>query len=203
MRVGIFGGSFNPPHVGHINMCELFLKEAKLDKLLVIPASIPPHKQIIPKTTIEQRLEMSTLAFASISEKICISDIEAKREGKSYTADTIKVLKSLGYDDLYLLCGTDMLLTLDMWYKPEYIFDNATIVYVRRESEIENEMIISNKIAQYKRCFGAKILHINTKPIELSSSIVRKAIKDGLDASSMLSKNVLEYIKENNLYEDE
>lgn len=203
MRVGIFGGTFNPPHLGHINMCTLFLEEIKLDKLLVIPASVPPHKQIKSKTTTEQRLEMSKLAFASISEKICISDIEVKREGKSYTADTIRELKSVGYDDLYFLCGTDMLLTLDMWYKPEYIFNNATIVYIRRESEVENDQLISNKIEHYKKCFNANILNIEAKPVELSSSMVRAAINSGNDASSMLNSEVLEYIKENSLYKDE
>ncbi len=203
MRVGIFGGTFNPPHLGHINMCTLFLEEIKLDKLLVIPASVPPHKQIKSKTTTEQRLEMSKLAFASISEKICISDIEVKREGKSYTADTIRELKSFGYDDLYFLCGTDMLLTLDMWYKPEYIFNNATIVYIRRESEVENDQLISNKIEHYKKCFNANILNIEAKPVELSSSMVRAAINNGNDASSMLNSEVLEYIKENSLYKDE
>ena len=203
MRVGIFGGTFNPPHLGHINMCKLFLNEINLDKLLVIPASIPPHKQVKSKTTTEQRLEMSKLAFASISEKICISDIEIKRKGKSYTADTIKELKKVGYDDLYLLCGTDMLLTLDMWYKPEYIFTNATIVYVRRESEVENDKLISNKIEHYKKSFNANILNIEAKPIELSSSMVRAAINSGNDASSMLNSEVLEYIRENSLYKDE
>ena len=203
MRVGIFGGTFNPPHLGHINMCKLFLNEINLDKLLVIPASIPPHKQVKSKTTTEQRLEMSKLAFASISEKICISDIEIKRKGKSYTADTIKELKNVGYDDLYLLCGTDMFLTLDMWYKPEYIFTNATIVYVRRESEVENDKLISNKIEHYKKNFNANILNIEAKPIELSSSMVRTAIKDGCGVSSMLNSEVLEYIKENNLYKNE
>ncbi len=203
MRVGIFGGTFNPPHLGHINMCTLFLEEMKLDKLIVIPACIPPHKQIKSKTTVEQRLEMSKIAFTPISNKIFVSDIETKREGKSYTADTIKEIKALGYNDLYFLCGTDMLLTLDTWYNPKYIFDNATIVYIRRESEIENEHLISNKIMHYKKTFDANIINIKAKPIELSSSIVRNAIKNGLDASNMLSKGVLEYIAENKLYENE
>ena len=109
----------------------------------------------------------------------------------------------LNYNDLYFLCGTDMLLTLDTWYNPKYIFDNATIVYIRRESEIENEHLISNKIMHYKKTFDANIINIKAKPIELSSSIVRNAIKNGLDASNMLSKGVLEYIVENKLYENE
>ena len=100
MRVGIFGGTFNPPHMGHVNMCRLFLKEIMLDRIFVIPTNVPPHKQIETKTTTNQRIEMAKLAFLSISDNIIVSDIEVKREGKSYTADTIKELKSQGYNDL-------------------------------------------------------------------------------------------------------
>ena len=203
MRVGIFGGTFNPPHLGHINMCKLFLEEIMLDRLYVIPTNIPPHKQIETKTTTDQRIEMSRLAFSSISDKIIVSDIEAKRNGKSYTADTIMELKSQGYDDLYLLCGTDMLLTLDKWYKPEYIFSNVTIVYIRRESDLRNNYLITDTITDYKNRYDANILNIKVKPVELSSSVVRMAIKDGIDAFEMLSADVWKYIKEKNLYKDE
>ncbi len=203
MRVGIFGGTFNPPHLGHINMCKLFLEEISLDKLLVIPASIPPHKQIKSKTTTEQRIEMAQLAFSSISSRICVSDIETRRSGKSYTADTIKELKAQGYDNLFFLCGTDMLLTLDQWYKPEYIFANATIVYIRRESKAENSQLINDKIIDYKKRFNAKIINIQAKPIELSSSMVREAVKSGIYDTKMVCPEVLQYIRTNNLYRDE
>lgn len=203
MRVGIFGGTFNPPHNGHINMCKLFLDELCLDKLFVIPASIPPHKQINSKTTTMERLEMAKIAFSNISKKIVVSDLETKRSGKSYTADTIKELKSLGYNDLYFLCGTDMILTLDSWYKPDYIFENATIVYMRRENDVDNSQLLSEKINHYKEKYNAKIINIASKPIELSSSMVREAIKNEIDISDMVSFSVLEYIKEKNLYRDE
>lgn len=203
MRVGIFGGTFNPPHLGHINMCKLFLEEIELDKLFIIPASIPPHKQINSKTTTEQRFEMASLAFSEISANVSVLDIEMKRSGKSYSADTIKELKSLGYDNLFFLCGTDMLLTLDRWYMPEYIFANATIVYIRRENEAENNKLIADKIIDYKKRFNAKVINIKAKPIELSSSMVRQAIKNGEDVTNMVADNVLEYIKEKNLYKYE
>ena len=203
MRVGIFGGTFNPPHLGHINMCKLFLEEIELDKLFIIPASIPPHKQINSKTTPEQRFEMASLAFSEISANVSVLDIEMKRSGKSYSADTIKELKSLGYDNLFFLCGTDMLLTLDRWYMPEYIFANATIVYIRRENEAENNKLIADKIIDYKKRFNAKVINIKAKPIELSSSMVRQAIKNGEDVTNMVADNVLEYIKEKNLYKYE
>ena len=203
MRVGIFGGTFNPPHLGHINMCKLFLDEIALDRLIVIPASVPPHKQIKSKTTTEQRFKMAQLAFSDLSSKISVSDIEIKRNGKSYTADTLKALKNLGYTDLYFLCGTDMILTLDQWYKPEYIFANATIVYMRRENEAENDHLISQKISDYKKRFNAKIINIDAKPIELSSSIVRQAVMENENINDMVTNEVLDYIIANNLYRNE
>ena len=203
MRVGIFGGTFNPPHLGHINMCKLFLDEIALDRLIVIPASVPPHKQIKSKTTTEQRFKMAQLAFSGLSSKISVSDIEIKRNGKSYTADTLKELKNLGYTDLYFLCGTDMILTLDQWYKPEYIFANATIVYMRRENEAENDHLISQKISDYKNRFNAKIINIDAKPIELSSSMVRQAVMENENINDMVTSEVLDYIIANNLYRNE
>lgn len=203
MRVGIFGGTFNPPHNGHVNMCKLFLEKLSLDKLFVIPASIPPHKQINSKTTTKERLEMSEIAFSDISEKIVVSDLETKRSGKSYTADTIKELKSLGYNDLFFLCGTDMILTLDSWYKPDYIFENSTIVYMRRENDVKNSQLLIEKINYYKEKYNAKIINIVSEPIELSSSMVREAVKNEIDVADMVSFGVLEYIREKNLYRDE
>lgn len=203
MKVGIFGGTFNPPHIGHVNMCKLFLERLSLDKVFVIPSSIPPHKQIKSKITTEQRIEMSRIAFSSVSSKIEVSDIETKRSGKSYTADTIKEIKALGYDEIYLLCGSDMLLTLDTWYNPEYIFDNVTIVYLRREDEEETASLISIKLSEYEKIFNAKIIHIDTKPLWLSSTTVRQAVNNGDDISEMVLPEILNYIKENNLYKDE
>ncbi len=203
MRVGIFGGTFNPPHKGHINMCNLFLKEMSLDKLFVIPTSIPPHKQIDSKTTAKERFEMAQIAFSNVSNNVFVSDIEIKRNGKSYSADTIKELKSQGYNDLYFLCGTDMLLTLDLWYMPEYIFANSTIVYIRREEDLKNDFLILNKIAEYKHKFNANIINIKAKPIEISSSMVRESIKNNVCVDHFLTKEILEYIRDKNLYKDE
>lgn len=203
MRVGIFGGTFNPPHIGHINMCKLFLEELELDKLFVIPANVPPHKQIKSKTTGKERLEMAKIAFSNLSNKVIVSDLEMNRTGKSYTADTIKEIKSQGYDDLYFLCGTDMILTLDSWYKPEYIFENATIVYIRRENENENNKLLEDKIASYETKFGAKIINIQVEPIELSSSMVRETINNGNNATNMVTSDILNYIESKKLYRDE
>ena len=96
-----------------------------------------------------------------------------------------------------------MLLTLDQWYMPEYIFNNASIVYIRRENEAKNNQLVEYKVADYKKRFNAKIINIKARPIELSSSMVREAIKNGIYDTKMVSPEILKYIMNNNLYRDE
>lgn len=203
MRVGIFGGTFDPPHTGHINMCELFLRELSLDALYVIPAYIPPHKTIKSNTSVNERFEMAQIAFANISDKIIISDIEIKREGKSYTADTLRAFREQGYDDLYFLCGTDMLLSLDRWYNPKYIFESTAIVCVRRENEKENDKLIKEKIELYKQKYNARVILLKADAIEISSSEVREAIKSGENISTYITDEISDYIEKNFLYKYE
>lgn len=201
MKIGIFGGTFDPPHIGHINMCKAFIDKFALDALYVIPARIPPHKTINSSTTTKERFEMSRLAFSGISDKIIVSDLEIKREGKSYTADTIRYFKDTMDCDLYFLCGTDMLLTFDTWYMPDYIFKNATVVYARRENDKDNDEKIPAKIAEYKKKYDARIAQLDVNVIVVSSSQIRKEIDD-LGVSSYLTNEVLDFVTKNNLYDE-
>ena len=199
MKIGIYGGSFDPPHIGHINACKTFFEAYDFDKLFVIPVSIPPHKILKSSVSTEDRLNMSVLAFGAISDKVEISDLEIKRQGKSYTADTIRYFKENYSADIYFLCGTDMILTLDMWYKPEYIFANATIVYMRRECDPEISKRLAEKILEYKQKYNAKIDTISAEVIEVSSTIVRNTINEE-SVKKYLTSELYEYIKNNNLY---
>lgn len=203
MRIGIFGGTFNPPHVGHINSCKIFLEKLQLDKLFVIPVFSPPHKSLNSMASPKSRMEMCRLAFAGISNKIEISDVEISRKGKSYTADTIAHFKSLGYNDVYFLCGTDMLLTLDSWYRPDYIFENATIVYARRENDEDKTVLIEKKVKAYKEKFSARIVLLELDSIEMSSSIVRERISNNESINCYVTSEVAEFIKKNGLYKEE
>ena len=112
-RIGIYGGTFSPPHNGHLAAARAFMEQMWLDILYVIPAAIPPHKQMAEPVSAADRLEMCRRAFAGM-EGVYVSDMEIRRGGKSYTVDT---LRELSGDDrrLFLLCGTDMVLTLDEW----------------------------------------------------------------------------------------
>jgi len=120
MRLGIYGGTFAPIHNAHIRVAKAFYNEFLLDKLMIIPAGIPPHKQIAKDDSPEKRLRMCQLAFEGC-KGFEISDIELKREGKSYTVMTLRELKN-EETDIYMLCGTDMILSFDQWFCFDEIF---------------------------------------------------------------------------------
>ena len=201
MTVGIFGGTFNPIHKGHTEAAYAFLRCAKPDKLFVIPTKIPPHKAIKADDDPEIRLEMTRRAFSENGEadgRIEVSDIEIRSEGKSYTYYTLQKLKSMGYDDFYLYCGTDMLLSFDSWFRFQDILSMCTLAYASRlESDCPEA---SAKIAMLRERYGARILEIPLDPIEISSSEIREMIGKGEDASAFLSPSVLAFIEERGLY---
>ena len=200
MKIGIFGGTFDPPHIGHISALSAFLKQIDFEKVFVIPTFNPPHKRIKSDASAQDRLKMSELAFAHLSNKVVISDLEISRKGKSYTVDTIRHFKEIGYDEIYFLCGTDMLLTLDMWYKPEYIFSNAVIVYARRENDDAISIQIEQKRREYLAKFNAKIIQLDFQITEISSSEIRDSLNRG--DSSFLTREVADYITKQDLYKD-
>ena len=111
-RVGIYGGTFNPPHNGHVGAAEAFCRGALLDELIIMPDFLPPHKEIDKAVSADERLKMCELAFSHI-EKARVSDMEIRRGGRSYTSVTLEELSSPDVD-LYFLCGTDMILTIGL-----------------------------------------------------------------------------------------
>ncbi len=196
-RIGIYGGTFNPPHIGHIGAAEAFARAAKLDRLIIMPDFMPPHKEYSSSVSAEDRAEMCRLAFSHI-KNVEVSDFEISRGGKSYTAVTLEAFSG-DERELYFLVGTDMLLTLGEWYMPERIFANAVICYVRREADEANGALIEEAIKKYETAYGARIIPIKLDVIEVSSSEIRRAAADGADRE-YLSDGVYEYIKEKGLY---
>ena len=194
-RVGIFGGTFNPPHIGHVSAAKAFSEQAKLDELIIMPAFIPPHKAYDSVVLCDQRLEMCKIAFSGINNAI-VSDHEIARGGTSYTYITLQELSS---DDteLYFLCGTDMILTMDHWKNPDIIFSLANICYIRRENDEEKTALIDQKCEEYVLRFGAKVTPIKADAIEISSSEIRSDINK---ASRYLAEDVVKYIIEAGLY---
>ena len=196
MRLGIYGGTFSPPHRGHTEAARAFVEQLNLDKLLIIPTSLPPHKDFVEEAGEMCRLDMCKLAFSSI---LCaeVSDVEITRGGKSYTYMTLEHFAD-EKTELFFLCGTDMILTFDEWRRYEYIFSLATICYARRERDKEISGKIEEKIRQYQQ-IGAKIIRINHEAVEISSSLIRSDIKSGKD-TPYLDAKVREYIEKRGLY---
>ncbi|MBE6620717.1 MAG: nicotinate (nicotinamide) nucleotide adenylyltransferase [Ruminococcaceae bacterium] len=202
MRIGIYGGSFSPVHNGHVAAARAFMEQMWLDVLYIMPAGIPPHKQMEGDANPWQRLKMCELAFEGI-DGVLISDLEIRREGKSYTVDTLRAMASEEHR-LFLLMGTDMLLTLDTWREPEEIFRLCYPVYMRREAAdpILDARIVA-KISEYQQKYGKVVRRIVGDPIAVSSTAVRKAVAAGKDISGMVPSAVEKYIRENGLYKKE
>ncbi len=198
MRIGIYGGTFGPIHRGHIAAAHAFLKEMELDLLYVIPAAIPPHKATLADDDPRHRLAMCELAFRG-EKNIIVSDLEIARGGASYTVDTLRALA--GEDRrLFLLIGTDMVLTLDRWREAEEIFKLCYPVYIRRETDpiLEAQIVAKNK--EYLEKFGRVARRITAEAIPLSSTEVRAAVARGADVTDKIPTAVAAYIKEKGLY---
>lgn len=203
MRIGIYGGTFDPPHIGHEHILKEFIEQINLDKVYVMPTYIPPHKQISTSVDPLTRLEMAKIAFEKISDKVIVSDLEIIRRGMSFTADTISYFVDYGEEnEVFLLCGTDMLLTLSEWRNPYYIFNNSTIVYARREEDKFIDEIIEEKIEDYHQGYNATVISLNIKAIDVSSTQIRNKIKNKENISGLLSKEVIEYIETKSLYNE-
>ena len=197
-RVGIYGGTFAPIHNGHVRAAKAFMEQMKLDYLFVIPAHMPPHKQIDEADDPIFRLRMCELAFKDV-DGVIISDCEIKRGGRSYTYDTLKEFQRPN-TRLFLLCGTDMVLSFDTWYRFEDIFKMCYPVYVRRENDpfIGNRIV--SKITEYYEKYGVMFRRIVTDPIELCSTDIRGAVGRGEDISALVPPAVAQFIYENGLY---
>lgn len=196
-RVGIFGGSFSPPHLGHVRAARSFLESERLDVLYIIPSYISPGKQRDQYALPEDRLAMCRLAFGDLP-RTEISDLEISRKGISYTVDTLRALS--GEDvELIVLCGTDTALSLDTWYRPEQLFSLAEFVCIRREQDEDTLRRLAQKNRHYADTFGHTVRLIECATTETSSTSVRKSLLSG-EESLFVPSAVAAYIKERGLY---
>ena len=191
MKIGIFGGTFNPPHNGHRFLVDHVARRMKFDRMIIIPSYLPPHKEVTQNDP-EHRLAMTRLAFPDYT----VSDMELVRKGKSFTVDTLRILsRENPGDSLYFLCGSDMFLSMESWRDPAGIFSLATIVTVARERWVYPKLLW--KKWYYYRKYRAHCKIIFIQPYVLSSSEIR-CNKVSMD---QVSPAVKHYIMEHKLYD--
>ena len=184
MKIGVYGGTFNPPHLGHVTAARAVFELLKLDLLLVVPDRQPPHKTLPEGSpTPEQRLEMTRLAAEQLGlgEKVQVLDAELKREGRSYTSDTLAQLKEqYPEDELWLLMGTDMFLTIQSWHAPEKILSLAGIAAFGR-TEADTEELFSVQREYLYRTYPQARIFTLTIPgvVDVSSTELRAMLAQG------------------------
>ena len=195
-RIGIMGGTFNPPHNGHVHAAQQAQQALGFDRLLLIPDNMPPHKRL-PHGSADsaQRLEMTRrMALELPGAEAC--DIELKRGGRSYTADTLRALhRQYPDDELFLIIGTDMLLTLDQWREPETLCALASFAVVARDEA--DRRAIARKAVQLEQLWHARIHVVDCPALPVSSTQVRA---DRALCREMVPSAVYAYIEQQGLY---
>lgn len=202
MKIGIYGGSFNPPHLGHFAAARAAARALALDKLLIVPASVPPHKALpAGSPSPRQRLEMAEIfADQFLSPAVECWDVEIARAGSSYTSDTLRAARERWPEaELWLLVGTDMFLSLQNWHEPETIMELAGICAFSRARSDEAAQLASQREALTGR-YGARVVLVTIPDlVEISSTDVRAGLCGG-GAQTYLLQPVYGYILREKLY---
>jgi len=199
MKIGIYGGSFNPPHLGHMAAARSAMAELGLDRLLIVPACDPPHKKMPEgSATPNQRLEMAAIMADQIGAECW--DVEIARKGVSYTVDTLEEAKRLWPEaELWLLVGTDMFVSIQAWRNPQRIMELSGICAFSREEDDERSLFVEQK-EYLEQTFRARVSVIsNPDVIEISSTEIRNALIQG-EGQNYLHETIYGYILRERLY---
>jgi nicotinate-nucleotide adenylyltransferase len=206
--IGIFGGTFDPVHLGHDFVIKEFKDSVDFDKLILIPNGNPPHKE---KNVYEQeKLEMTELALGNIAN-LTIDDREVKKKAPSYAYLTLQELKKENPDDILVwIMGSDSFANIDTWYCYEEFIDEVNLLVLERPGYSIQKQSIADNILRSKQTFDLsdlkknnnKIFLLKINPIEINSTEIRKLIANNEDAAEFLHPNVYQFIKTNNLYKN-
>jgi len=196
LRVGILGGAFNPPHIGHLVCAQEAFVQLELDRVVFMPVGVPPHRELEQDPGAEARLEMVELAVEG-DERFEVSRLELDREGPSYTADTLEQLaKESPDDELFLILGGDQAASLARWHEPEKVLERSTVAVFERLSWGRNAIGI--KIG---RLPGARrVRYLDMPLIQVSSSAIRRRVRGGAPIRYLVPDRVAGYIEEKGLY---
>ena len=202
-NIGLYGGSFDPIHNGHVNAAIQMYELLSLDELIVMPAKQSPHKSTGPNVEDHHRYEMLQIAFNDVSStmNIEISSFELEQQSKSYTFKTIEHLKMIyPKERLYMLIGEDQLYDFDQWKNVQMIIENVYVVIVERykDSKKLDDYISEHELFKH---YEARFIPIDIQITEMSSTDIRDKLAHHVSVRHMLPKSVYDYIKEEHLYE--
>lgn len=198
-KVGIMGGTFDPIHYGHLFIAETALDKLNLDKIIFIPAGIPPHKNQSLITDSFKRVDMVKLATKKNSN-FEVSTIEVNKQNTSYTIDTIKELKKYYNNkvDIFFITGDDAFINIETWKKYDELLTSTNFIVMTRSRN--NSKLLDEKIELYKTKHNANVTKIEIPILEISSTDVRERIKKNNSIKYLLPEEVEKYILENKLY---
>jgi nicotinate-nucleotide adenylyltransferase len=200
MRIGVFGGSFDPIHQGHLILAERCREEAKLDQVWFVPCSLSPHKQDGAHATDRQRIEMIELAISG-HPAFLISSVELDRGGVSYMVETLQQIKEQQpNDELYLLMGDDSLETFDSWREPEKVCELATPLVVNRPGSGEVDLTVLKKFVEGSTFDQFKRSQVSSPWIDISSREIRHRVRSDKTIRYLMPRAVEKYIQTQNLY---
>jgi len=219
-QIGLFGGTFNPVHSGHVRVIGEVKSGFKLDEILIIPSAIPPHKKSENVVDAKDRLEMIRLAFLSDPDYV-ISDVELKRTGPSYTIDTVRHFRSIFPENprLYLIMGLDAFLEIDTWKSYKALFLLIPFIVIFRSvagkdgktlgweplgqylrSNISEEYTFSRSTSTYVHDKKQPVFVFDVPPVDISSTAIRERIKKGIPIKDLVPENIENFIKAKGLY---
>lgn len=200
-KIGIMGGTFNPIHNGHIALAKAAYEFCSLDEVWFMPSGVSYLKEQDEIVSGAHRLEMTRLAILNERNFYC-SDFEVLRSGNTYTAETLKELHKMHKEyEFYFILGADSLFGLSKWKEPEVISKLCTLVSVVR-NDVDNEELSAQK-ALLEEQFKAKVVLVPFDKVDISSSDIREKLLRGQSVENLLPKDVLRYIREHNLYQEE
>jgi nicotinate-nucleotide adenylyltransferase len=196
VRLGIFGGTFNPPHLGHLVCAQEAYLHLRLDLVMLVPARIPPHKPVEDEPGPQHRLELCRIATRD-DERFVVSDMEIRRGGPSYTVDTLKELTTTHPDtDLFLILGGDVAAGLPRWHEPERVISLATLAVAERRGTARADID-----AAVGPLAGANRTAFFPMPtIDVSSTTIRQRVRTGEPIRYIVPDAVIEYTREHRLY---
>jgi nicotinate-nucleotide adenylyltransferase len=200
MRVGVFGGTFDPVHLGHLILAEQCREQAALDQVLFVPAALPPHKQEQTLTPFEKRVEMLSLAISG-QPAFRMDELEKDRSGPSYTVNTLTQLQQARPDDeLCFILGSDSLHDLPLWYQPRRLLELATLLVVTRADWPAFSAQELKQSLQLAEDFPLRYKIVEAPLITIASRDIRRRIAEGRSVRYMIPRAVEAYSEDKGLY---